>query len=155
MNYYHDMWERSSHTLLPLTKITPSKLKFKWTKIEEEDFDEIVRIVARDSLLNYLYFNEEFKIYANDSDFQLEVVIKQKGKLIVLYGIKLTDAQRDYIVIERELLSIVENIKVIRTILLGKILRIYTDHKNLTCKHFSTDRLLMWRLILEDYGPDI
>ena len=41
------------------------------------------------------------------------------------------------------------------TILLGRKLRIYTNHKDLTCEHFNTDRVLIWRLILEEYGPDI
>ena len=31
----------------------------------------------------------------------------------------------------------------------------YTDNKNLMCKHFNTNRVLRWRLILEDYGPYI
>ena len=39
--------------------------------------------------------------------------------------------------------------------MLGQKLRIYTDHKNLTCKNFNTDVVLRWRLILEEYGPDI
>ena len=55
------MWEINSHILAPLTKITSTKLKFKWTKIEQYNFDEIKRIVARDTLLTYPYFNEEFK----------------------------------------------------------------------------------------------
>ena len=42
-----------------------------------------------------------------------------------------------------------------KIILLGQKLRIYTDNKNLTCKCFNTDIVLRWRLILEDYGPDI
>ena len=40
-------------------------------------------------------------------------------------------------------------------ILLGQQLKICTDHKNLTCKKFNTDRVLRWKLILEEYGPDI
>ena len=40
-------------------------------------------------------------------------------------------------------------------ILLGQKLRIYTDHKNLTCKILNTDIVLIWRLILEDYGTYI
>ena len=31
----------------------------------------------------------------------------------------------------------------------------YTDHKNLMCIFFNTDRVLIWRLILEEYGKDI
>ena len=38
---------------------------------------------------------------------------------------------------------------------MGKKLKIYTDHENLTCKNFNTDRVLQWRLILEEYGPDM
>ena len=41
------------------------------------------------------------------------------------------------------------------TTLLGQILIIYKDHKNLTCYNFNTDIVLIWRIILEEYGPDI
>ena len=50
------------------------------------------------------------------------------------------------------MLSIVETLNEFRTTLLGQRLRIYTNNKNLTCKHFNTDRVLRWRLVLEDYG---
>ena len=39
--------------------------------------------------------------------------------------------------------------------LLGQKLKIYTDHKNLTCKIFNTDKVIIWRLIIEEYGPYI
>ena len=54
-----------------------------------------------------------------------------------------------------ELLSIIETLKEFRTIFLGQILIIYTNTKNLTCNNFNTDRILIWRLILEKYGQDI
>ena len=60
VKYYRDMWPRRSHTLPALTKITPNKRKFKWTKIEQEAFDEIKRIVAYNSLLTYPGFYEFF-----------------------------------------------------------------------------------------------
>ena len=106
---------------------------FKWTQVKQDAFDEIKRIVARDTLLTYPYFNETFKIYANASAFQLWVVISQKGKPIALYSMKLNDAQNRYTVTEREPLRIVETLKYFRTILLGQKLRIYTNHKDHTC----------------------
>ena len=45
--------------------------------------------------------------------------------------------------------------KEFRTVLLGQKLRIYIYHKNLTHKKINTDRVLRWRLILEEYVPDI
>ena len=151
INYYRYMWPRRSHMLAPLTKLTSVKRKFKCTEVEQDDFDKIKRIVAHDNLLTYPDFNETFKINTDASAFQLGAVISQKVKPINLYIRKLTDAQQRYIVIQRELLTIVENLKKFRTILLGQKLQIYTDHKNLTCKIFNTGRLLRWRLILEEY----
>ena len=42
-----------------------------------------------------------------------------------------------------------------RKILLGQKLKIYTDHKNIARKNFNTDWVLWWRLILENFVPDI
>ena len=111
--------------------------------------------MARDTLLTYPNFNETFKIHTNASAYQLGAVISQKGKPITFYSRKLTDAQQRYTVTERELLSIIETLKGFITILLGQTLRIYTDHKNLTCKNSNTDIVLRWRLIIEEYGTDI
>ena len=49
VNYYRDMWARWSHTLAPLTNITSNKVKFRWTKIKQDAFGKIKRIVARDT----------------------------------------------------------------------------------------------------------
>ena len=48
-----------------------------------------------------------------------------------------------------------ETLKQFITILPGQILRIYTDNKNLACENFNTDRILIWRLILEEYAPKV
>ena len=111
--------------------------------------------MARDTLLTYPDFNEAFKIHTDASTFQLGLLISQKGKPINSYSRKRTYAQKRYTATEKELLNIVETLKDFITILLGQKLRIYTDHKYLTCKNFNIDRVLLWRLILEEYGIDI
>ena len=47
------------------------------------------------------------------------------------------------------------NFKEISHNLLGQKLNIYTDHKNLTCKNFNADCVLLWILILNYYSPYI
>jgi RNase H-like domain found in reverse transcriptase len=49
----------------------------------------------------------------------------------------------------------VETLKEFRNILLGQKIVVYTDHKNLTCKNFNTERVMRWRLILKEYGPEL
>ena len=121
------MWARRSHTLSHLIKIS-SNIKFKWTKIEQDAFNGIKRIVERNNLLTYPDFNGEFKIHNYDIKLQLGAVISQKGKPIDFYGRKITESPKRYIVTERGILSVIETIKKFINLLLGQILRIYTDH---------------------------
>ena len=116
INSYNYMWPRQVYTLAALTKLTSMNRKFKWTKVEQYNFDKIKRIVAHDTLSTYPYFNETFQIHTDASAFQLGVVIVQNGKPIVFYIIKLTDTQQRYTVTERKILSIVETLKNFRTI---------------------------------------
>ena len=48
--------------LAPLTRLTSNKWKFKWTQVEQDAFDKIKQIVARDNLLIYPYFHKTFKV---------------------------------------------------------------------------------------------
>ena len=47
------MWPSQSHTLQPLTRLTPTKRKFKLTQVEQNHFDEIKALVAQNTLLIY------------------------------------------------------------------------------------------------------
>ena len=155
VNYYRYVLAKRSYLLQPLTSLTSIKVKFKWIDVEQKAFNKIIQKVARDTLLIYPYFNKRFYIHTDASYFQLGAVISKCGKPIAFYSRKLTELQLRYKVTEKELLSMVEILKKFRTILLGERLKIYTDHKILTCKKINTDRVLQWRLILEKYGPDM
>jgi len=39
--------------------------------------------------------------------------------------------------------------------LLGQMIKVFTDHKNLVHKHFNTERVMHWRLLLEEFGPQL
>ena len=106
-------------------------------------------------LLGYPDFNAPFEIHTDASKFQLGAVISQKGKPIAFYSRKINSAQQNYTTTEKELLSIVETLKEFRNILLGHQITVYTNHKNLTYKIFNTERVMRWRLILEEFGPEL
>jgi len=153
VNYYRDMWIRRSHTLAPLTALTSKNVKWHWTSVEQNAFDAMKKIISRETLLTYPNFNLPFEIHTDASHSQLGAVISQQGRPIAFYSRKLNPAQTRYTTTERELLSIVETLKEFRNILLGQQITIYTDHQNLTHKNFNTERVMRWRLIIEEFGP--
>ena len=155
INYYRDMWIHRSEILAPLTSMTSKQAKWNWDSKCQKSFDAIKKIVSRETLLSYPNFNEPFEIHTDASKQQLGAVISQNKQPIAFYSRKLNPAQVNYTTTERELLSIVETLKEFRNILLGQQIKVYTDHKNLTYKTFNTERVMRWRLILEEYGPEL
>ena len=80
----------------------------------------------------------------------------QDNASVAYFSRKLKPAQNNYTVGKTELLSIVETLKEYRSMLFGcEELHIYTDHKNITFSNLNTQRVLRWRLFLEEYALDI
>jgi ribonuclease HI len=99
----------------------------------------------------------EFEIYTDASSKQLGAVITQGNKPIAFFSRKLTETQQRYSVTEIELLAIVETLKEFKGMLWGQKLKVFTDHKNLIqdALGLTSDRVYRWRLLLEEYGPEI
>ncbi|KAG7361664.1 reverse transcriptase RNA-dependent DNA polymerase [Nitzschia inconspicua] len=153
VTFYRDMFPRRSHLLAPLTAQV-GKRQLDWTDECEKSFRAIKALLAKEAFLRYPDHNKPFHIYTDASDRQLGSVILQEGKPVAFFSRKLNSAQRNYTTGEKELLSIVETLKEYRTMLLGcRELHVYTDHKNLTFNNLQTQRVLRWRLFLEEYGP--
>ena len=149
------MWVRRSHVLAPLAALTSKQAKWHWGEKESKAFNMAKRIIAKESILAYPDFSKKFTIHTDASHYQLGGVISQDGKPIAFYSRKLNDAQTRYTTTERELLSIVETLKAYRNILLGHEIEVHTDHKNLVYKTFNTERVMRWRLLLEEFGPKL
>ena len=150
------MRKNRASSLAPLTALTSKNVPCcSWTDEHQKSFDTIKRVIGREVLLAYPDFNAPFQIHTDASKTQIGAVMSQNGKPIAFYSRKMNSAQQNYTVTEKELLSIVATLKEFRNILLGQQITVFTDHKNLTCTNFNTERVMRWRLVLEEFGPDL
>jgi hypothetical protein len=96
-------------------------------------------------MLQYPDHNKPFHIYTDASNYQLGTVgavIVQEGVPVAYYSRKLTDTQKKYTTLERELLSIFMTCKEFEMMLLGANITIHTDPKNLTLTTSVNDRVI-------------
>jgi hypothetical protein len=148
--------KQSIATSAPLTALTSKNVPLKWTDEHQKNFDAIKRVIGREVLLAYPDLNAPFQIHTDACKTQIGAVISQNGKPIAFYSRKMISAQQNYTTTEKELLSIIATLKEFRNILLGQQqITVFTDHKNLTYKNFNAERVMRWRLVLEEFGPDL
>eukprot|EP00970_Alexandrium_tamarense_P007288 scaffold1320_cov130-Alexandrium_tamarense.AAC.2 len=124
VQYYRDLWEKRSEMLAPLTdlvgdcgvtKTTKQKGTVKapwyWDEKHQQAFENVKAMIARDVVLAYPNFKEEFVIYTDASKRQLGAVITQNNRPIAFFSRKLSEAQSKYSVTELELIAMVECLK--------------------------------------------
>ena len=78
VNYYRDMWQGRSEILAPLTKLTSTSQKWRCSDEEQNAFETMKIIMARETILAYPNFKIPFEIHKDASAFQLGKIISKK-----------------------------------------------------------------------------
>jgi hypothetical protein len=166
VNFYRDIWKKRSHILAPLndlsastSKIKGSKgkkaIKFVWEQKHQDAFIAAKEMIKSEVKLAFPDFNKPFHLYTDASDIQLGATLVQDGKPLGFYTRKLNSAQLNYTVGEKELLGIVEGLKTFKGVIRGQDLTIHTDHMNLLYQKLPSQRMMRWRLLLEEFHPKV
>ena len=101
INLFHDIWQKRSDILAPLTALTSKNFKYDWKDEHQKCFDAIKRVITREVLLDYPDFNAPFEIHTDASKLQIGAVISQKGKPIAFYSQKMDSTQQIYTTTEK------------------------------------------------------
>ncbi|RAL65934.1 hypothetical protein DID88_005595 [Monilinia fructigena] len=153
VNFYRRFIRGYSGIATSLTNLTKKNQgSFEWTVEAQEAFDTLKQAVAKEPIL--LTFDPEKPIIVetDSSDFAIGAVLSQPGQNekyqpIAFYSRKLSPAELNYEIYDKELLAIVDAFREWRVYLEGSkyTVQVYTDHKNLV--YFTTTKQLNRRQV--------
>ena len=122
---------------------------FKEIQIKQQYFEDVNNSVATETMPTFTNSNNKtIMLLIDASDKQIDVIIRQEGKTIACRCETIQSKQRYYSTTSKEILAIVEaminTFKTRQRLLLGRKIRIVSDHKILSCLNLTTREILRW-----------
>lgn len=159
-NYYRSFVPRFSDLTLPLTELTRKDVPWNWTGEQQTAFNAMCRALTSEPVLIHPDHAKQYHLETDASLFAVGAVLMHEidGKKcpVAYYSRKLTQAERNYSVHDRELLAIVESMTHWRYLLYGSphAIQVYCDHRNLIwfrAERALTSRHARWAVILSEF----
>lgn len=161
-SYYRRFVKNFSEIAAPLFKLTRKDVIFNWQKLHEDSFTALKDALCQDVTLSYPDYNKPFNIYSDASNTAIGAVLSQtfekNERPLYFFSRKLTDAERNYSTIEKEILAVVSSLKKFRQMILGKSINIYTDHnpiRFLTSTKDPTGKFARWLFFIRDFDAKV
>lgn len=161
IGYYRRFIKGLSTLLSPLTALLGKDVKYRWTDACQEAFNSVKILLSSAPILHAPDFKKPFILATDASDVGVGAVLIQLDEQgiehpVSYFSKKLDNAQRNYSVIERELLAIVLALQHFHVYLpsYGPQVKVYSDHHPLQFLNkfkFKNQRLTRWALLLQEY----
>jgi len=158
-NYNRQFIEGYSKKALPLTSLTKKDTPFHWGSKEQQAFDDLKQACTENPVLKLFDPKKTIRIETDASDLAIGACLCQeydkKWQPVAYYSRKLSPAEQNYDIHDKELLAIVAALQQWRVYAEGAPgLEILTDHKNLL--YFTTTKQLnrrqtRWSELLGQY----
>lgn len=145
VNYYRRFIPSYALMALPLSEMIKKDVPFSWCSSQQAAFDFLKQALVTAPVLVIFAPNKPVTVHTDASDFAIGAVLMQDDRAVAYESRKLSPAERNYAVHEKEELAIVFALAKWRVYLHGTKdpFTIFTDHESL--KHLDTQRHLSRR----------
>ncbi len=161
-SYYRRFIEEFGKIAHPLHQLTEKKAIFRWTPECEQAFNTLKHKLTSAPILAFPTPHDLFVLDTDASGYALGAVLSQIQdgvERVIAYSSKsLTKEQRNYCTTRRELLAIITFLKKFRHYLLGRPVKVRTDHSSLKWLMNFKDadhQLARWREICAQYQLEV
>ncbi|XP_068097047.1 uncharacterized protein [Hyperolius riggenbachi] len=161
VGYYRRFIPNFSTLAAPLTDLTKGRksVMIQWTGETDKAFMELKLALCQNPVLVAPDFTREFVVQTDASDVGLGAVLSQvidgEEHPVVFLSRKLTAAEKNYAVVERECLAIKWALDSLRYYLLGRKFRLISDHAPLYWmkqNRGTNARVSRWFLSLQEFN---
>lgn len=115
----------------PLRTLLDSKVAWHWESEQQKSFEKLKQLVSSAPVLKYYDVHKEVTLSVDASSEGLGAVLLQDGQPVAYGSRSLTDCEKRYAQIEKELLAIVYGCEKFNQYVYGKTVQVETDHKPL------------------------
>ncbi|CAH8491041.1 unnamed protein product [Dicrocoelium dendriticum] len=160
VNYLSRFLPRLAEVMVPIRKLTHKGESWQWNTEQEEAFQNIKQLIACAPVLAYYDPSLPLEIQCDSSQFGIGAVLMQNGKPIDFRSRTLTESERRYAQIEKEMLALVYAVERFNDYTFGRRTTVFTDHKPLVSiankpLHVVPRRLQRMLIRLQKYDLDI
>ena len=157
VNYVSKFCPNLADALPPLRNLLKKEVSWSWTTAQQKAFEKIQEQVSSTPVLALYDPNEELFVETDASDYGLGAALMQRNRPIADASRLLSDAERRYHPIEKEMLAIVFGLERFHHYVFGRHVQVVTDHKPLVgvCSkslNKASRRLLALLLRCEKYS---
>jgi len=132
VNYLGKFCPDLANETQPLRQLLKKNTTFIWEKAHNDAFVKIKQLVSNAPLLKHFNSEEEITLQVDASSFSLGAVLMQKGQPVEFAAKSLTDTQKRYAQIEKELLAVLFGCRKFHYYVYGgSKFFVQTDHKPL------------------------
>lgn len=145
-----------AHIAATLHRLTQQNVPFLWDANCQQVFSLLKETLTHAPILVYPRFTSSAPLFSLQTDVSavgIGVVLEQEGYVIAYASRSLTQAERNYSVIQRECLAEVFGMKQFRHYLLGHAFTLVTDHAQLQGLSVQKMKGLLarWALAIQEY----
>lgn len=137
-SYYRRFIANFSDIAAPLTVLTHDKVPFKWEEEENSAFQELKNALSNEPVLVAPDFDKPYTIFCDASEIALGSVLTQycsktkKYMPIAYMSRMLKGSEKNYLIYEKEALSVVEAATKFKPYIWGQKCEIFTDNSAIT-----------------------
>ncbi|KAL0301589.1 UNVERIFIED_CONTAM: Retrovirus-related Pol polyprotein from transposon.6 [Sesamum radiatum] len=153
-NYYRHFVKGYSEIVRPMTDLLKKTETWDWTPQCQVAFDNLKRTMVTDPVLALPDMSKPFTVETDGSDFALGEVLMQYGHPVAFESRKLKNVERRYSVHEKELLAVINYLRLCRHYYLGSPFVVETDNtavSYLMTQPKLTSRQARWQELLMEF----